>query len=35
MGLQSVKYYIEQNNGLIDFFEENNCFGAHIIIPLT
>lgn len=35
IGLQSVRYYVEKNNGLIDFFEENGYFGVHIIISLS
>lgn len=35
IGLQSVRYYVEKNNGLIDFFEENGFFGVHIIVNLS
>lgn len=34
IGLQSVQYYVEKNNGLISFFEEDEYFGVHIIMRL-
>ena len=34
IGLQSVQYYVEKNNGLISFFEEDGYFGVHIILNI-